>query len=81
MVRPLANVPLAITIFWIWVGFVAVVLAAYFVIFWRRRKHTLPLPPPELSYSARLRERLSARPHTRACAPTSGDAHTGPLRE
>ncbi|MBI2770447.1 MAG: hypothetical protein HYX47_12550 [Burkholderiales bacterium] len=55
------NVPLAILIFWIWVGFVAVVLATYFLIRWWRRKHPLPPPAPELSYSARLRERLEAQ--------------------
>ena len=58
MRRLLPNPDLAQTIAWIWLVFVLSGLLAWLAYrFWRRR-HPVPPPAPQLSYSQRLQQRV-----------------------
>jgi hypothetical protein len=61
MRRQLLDTSLAQTIAWIWLGFLVAGLVAWIIYrYWRQRHPPVP-PPPELSYSQRLEQRLAKR--------------------
>lgn len=61
MRRQLLDTSLAQTIAWIWLGFLVAGLAAWIVYRYWRQRHPPAPPPPELSYSQRLEQRLAKR--------------------
>ena len=53
------DMPLALTMLWIWIGIVAVSIACWWLLKWWKRRHPPPAPEPVLPYSQRLRKRLN----------------------
>jgi len=64
--------PLAMTILWIWVGFVVVLVAGWWMLKWWKMRHPPPVPKPVLSNSQQLRKRLNEPPGKR---PGHGHRH------
>jgi peptidoglycan/LPS O-acetylase OafA/YrhL len=71
--------PVAWSIFWIWLGFIAVGAAAYLVYRlvrpWLRARK--PPPPPPMKYADQLRQRLRQKPSRPGRTPPKG-AGAGP---
>ena len=53
------DMPLALTMLWVWIGIVAVCVACWWLLKWWKRRHPPPAPEPVLPYSQRLRTRLN----------------------
>ncbi|MCU0919528.1 MAG: hypothetical protein MUF16_04215 [Burkholderiaceae bacterium] len=53
--------PLAMTMLWIWVGFVVVSIACWYSGKWWKKRHPPAKPEPLLPYSQRLQRRYRER--------------------
>jgi membrane protein implicated in regulation of membrane protease activity len=63
--------PIALTIFWIWLGFVAVAVLCYWLLRpWLKRPKT-KLPQP-VKYAEQLRQRMRKTPPSAGAAPSGG---------
>ncbi len=74
MRRQLLDTSLAQTIAWIWLGFLAAGLMAWSVYRRWRERHPPAAPPPELTYSQRLKQRLTRPQNATKRKPRSGSA-------
>lgn len=61
MQKHLPDSPMAMTILWMWVGFVVLAFAAFWLVRWWKRRHPPPKPDPVRSYSQRLQRRMNKR--------------------
>ncbi|HNR82654.1 hypothetical protein [Ottowia sp.] len=61
MRKQLLDTSLAQTMAWIWLGFLVAGLVTWIVYRYWRQRHPPAPPPPELSYSQRLEQRLAKR--------------------
>lgn len=61
MRKQLLDTSLAQTMAWIWLGFLVAGLVTWIVYRYWRQRHPPAPPPPELSYSKRLEQRLAKR--------------------
>ena len=66
--------PVAWSIVWLWLGFIAVGAAAYLVCRLLRPwlKTRKPPPPPPMKYAEQLRQRLRKKPSRRGRTPPKG---------
>jgi hypothetical protein len=71
------DADLAQTLTWIWLGVVAVVALVYGAFRAWRKRHPCARQGPEMTYSKRLKQRLSKRPASKAKQPhpPRRDAH------
>ena len=53
------DMPLALTMLWVWIGIVAVSVAGWWLLKWWKRRHPPPATKPVVPYSQRLRKRLN----------------------
>lgn len=61
MRKKVLDTSLAQTMAWIWLGLLVAGLVAWIVYRYWRQRHPPAPPPPELSYSQRLQQRLGKR--------------------
>ena len=66
--------PVAWSIVWLWLGFIALGAAAYLVYRLLRPwlKTRKPPPPPPMKYAEQLRQRLGKKPSRRGRTPPKG---------
>ncbi len=55
----MTDLPLAMTLLWIWMGIVAVIVLGYLAFRWYRKRYPRRSPEPELRYAQRLQHRLN----------------------
>lgn len=72
------DFPLATMILWIWVGFVVVLVAGWWMVKWWKLRHPPPKPEPALPYSQQLHKRLNEhRPSQRTGHRSQGHRQHG----
>ncbi|MCC6889857.1 MAG: hypothetical protein IT536_15105 [Hyphomicrobiales bacterium] len=80
MGRNSLDTALAQTIAWLWLGFLAAGVVAWFAYrYWRKRRPP-PLREPKRSYSQRLEQRLAKSPNTAKRKRRGGSAKSHPRR-
>lgn len=80
MGRNSLDTALAQTIAWLWLGFLAAGVVAWFAYQYWRKRHPPAVPEPERSYSQRLEQRLAKNPSTAKRKRRGGSAKSHPRR-
>ena len=65
------DMPLALTMLWIWIGIVAVSIACWWLVKWWKKRHPPPKPERVLPYAQRLQRRYRDRLHGRSGADST----------
>lgn len=80
MGRKYLDTDLAQTIAWLWLGILVAGVVAWLAYRYWRKRHPLPVPEPERSYSERLEQRLAKNRGAAKRKRRGGSAKSPPHR-